>query len=66
MGDRATIDMGPKQEGYCGPFAGVGGAASPSNTMWPGLMSTSVTGRYFSKKANSGPKSLTTCDFGPL
>jgi len=40
MGDRlATIDMNRKVGGLC-PF--LGGAGSPSNTVWPGPRPTSV------------------------
>jgi len=38
----ATIDMGWKEGGGCCAHFGGGDAGSPSNTMWPGLRSTSV------------------------
>jgi len=42
MGDRGHNRHGPKRGGgWCAPFPG--GAESPSNTMWSGLRSTSVT-----------------------
>jgi len=43
IGDRlATIDMGRKSGGVPPFFGGGGGAGSPSNTMWPEPMPTSV------------------------
>jgi len=42
----ATIDMGQKQ-GAAVPLSREGGAGSQSNTMWPGLRSTSVPSGVF-------------------
>jgi len=42
IGDRGHDRHGPKRGGCCASFVGGGGAGFPSNTMWPGLRSTSV------------------------
>jgi len=43
IGDHlAKIDISQKEEGGAVPFSGGGGTWAPSNTMWPGLRSTTV------------------------
>jgi len=47
MGDRGHNRHGPKKGGAVPLPRGVGGDGSPSNTMWPGLRSTSVPSGIF-------------------
>ena len=47
----ATIHMGRKERDCCAPFAG--GAGSPSNTKWPGLMSLHVVSEGLYKRGSA-------------